>query len=247
MFTFNPHDNDEIFDLITFSSENLLNENEINPFPINPYTIESNSFENGVNNHNNNIFFNVTKSVLHLRGRKRKHYVNQKCHDKYIPDNLLRKIQVHFLSFIIDYSNAVLFKFGNKRNVFFDIDYKFKSNIKKDFLSFLKASDIGYVLCQNISFKYSKYRKNINKIIYKDVTKYKFIQYLLSKNYLELFKQVYYKNIRKYHFTIGNYSDIIDLSNAKMYEDLLKKIEFEDNDYKAKLEECIYKNYIKED
>ena len=32
-----------------------------------------------------------------------------------------------------------------------------------------------------------------------------------------------------------------------MYEDLLKKIEFEDNDYKAKLEECIYKNYIKED
>ena len=64
------------------------------------------------------------------RGREIKGNKNKlKYHDKNSSDNLLRKIQVHYISFIISFINEILKNLDyNKR--FFKLDYKFKFNIK---------------------------------------------------------------------------------------------------------------------
>ena len=210
-----------------------------------------NSFEREENEPKNQVLFFSEKQDKY-RGRKRKQiiplelYLEPSFHDKYVSDNLLRKVQVHYMNFIIDYSNSILKKYGYREEDFFvDIAYKFKSCIRKDNVNLLKASDIGYVLCQNICSKF-KNKENSNNIkIFQKVTKNEIIKYLLSENYLQLFKNVYHKNERIFIFKIGDYFDVIDLTNTKMYEDLLKKKGNEKQDYKEKLEEIVYINYIK--
>ena len=50
-----------------------------------------------------------SKNIKNIRrGRKKEKIGNKKIHDKYVVDNLLRKIQVHFLSFIISFLNDIL-------------------------------------------------------------------------------------------------------------------------------------------
>ena len=197
-----------------------------------------------------NVLFEVNKNEDNprpLRGRKRKkiNLNNTGIHTKYSSDNLLIKTQVHFISFIIYFSNAVLDHLGDRKNVerFVKVDYKFKKNANQNNTKILKNSDIGYVLCQNISRKFKK-DKDYNKKLYNEVIKDDKIKYLLSLKYLDLFKNVYYKNIRKYKFNIGDYEDIIDLFKAKMYEDFLEKNYDKNKNYKIKLEECAYNNYI---
>ena len=210
-----------------------------------------NSFEREENEPKNQVLFFSEKQDKY-RGRKRKQiiplelYLEPSFHDKYVSDNLLRKVQVHYMNFIIDYSNSILKKYGYREEDFFvDIAYKFKSCIRKDNVNLLKALDIGYVLCQNICSKF-KNKENSNNIkIFQKVTKNENIKYLLSENYLQLFKNVYHKNERIFIFKIGDYFDVIDLTNTKMYEDLLKKKGNEKQDYKEKLEEIVYINYIK--
>ena len=194
------------------------------------------------------LLFDVIKNCevdKTLRGRKRKESLNQlhNAHTKYTSDNLLTKLQVHFLSFIIDYSNSVIYKYGfrQKEERFFKIDYKFKKNTSKDIL---QNSSIEYILCQNISSKYSTKEKDSNRKLYEKVTQDKNIKYLLSMNYLELFKNVYYKNERKFRYKIEEHYDIIDLSNVKMYEDFLEE-KASEKEYRKRLEEIVKNNYIK--
>ena len=54
-----------------------------------------------------------------------------KIHDKHSMDNLLRKIQVHYLSFIISYINDIL-KNLNYNEQFLKIDYNYKKTINKE-------------------------------------------------------------------------------------------------------------------
>ena len=210
-----------------------------------------NSFEREENEPKNQVLFFSEKQDKY-RGRKRKQiiplelYLEPSFHDKYVSDNLLRKVQVHYMNFIIDYSNSILKKYGYREEDFFvDIAYKFKSCIRKDNVNLLKALDIGYVLCQNICSKF-KNKENSNNIkIFQKETKNENIKYLLSENYLQLFKNVYHKNERIFSFKFGDYSDVIYLTSTKMFEDLLKKKGNEKQDYKEKLEEIVYINYIK--
>ena len=195
------------------------------------------------------LLFNVEKKDKY-RGRKRKesklnygHFI----HSKDTSDNLLRKIQIHYMTFIVDYSNAILKKYGyrKKEDFFVNISSDFKENIKKDNINLLKKSNIGYVLCQNISSKFTTMRNDKNIKIFEKVTENNIIKHLLSENYLQLFKDVYHKNKRIIYFKIGDYSDIIDLTNTKMFEDLLKKNINEKEDYKEKLKKSVNMNYIK--
>lgn len=195
------------------------------------------------------LLFNVKKNCeidKTLRGRKRKEKsLNQlpNVHTKYTSDNLLTKLQVHFLSFITDYSNSVIYKYGfrKKEERFFKIVYEFKKNTSKDTL---QNSSIEYVLRQNISSKYSTKEKDSNRKLYEKVIQDKNIKYLLSMNYLELFKNVYYKNERKFRYKIGEHYDIIDLSNVKMYEDFLEE-KASEKEYRKRMEEIVKNNYIK--
>ena len=63
-----------------------------------------------------------------------------KIHDKFSTDNLLRKVQVHYISFIVTFLNKILEVFNFKER-FYKLDYEFKKNVNKKFVSSLKKKN----------------------------------------------------------------------------------------------------------
>ena len=106
---------------------------------------------------------NSTEYTRKKRGRKKERENKSQTHDKYWMDNILRKIQNHFLSFIIFFINDIL-KALNYEQRFLKLDQSFKVNIKKDFVESLKKKTIGEIIDNKISTKYKK--KIDNKKIY---------------------------------------------------------------------------------
>jgi hypothetical protein len=178
------------------------------------------------------------------RGREKKKDTT-KIHDKYRIDNILTKIQVHYLSFIISFINDILKNLHFKQR-FLDLDYKYKRNIKKNFAISLKTKNIKDIICNKITSKFKK-DENSNSSIYNEIKENKVLNKLLSENYLLLFKKIYYRsskivNLREY----GLDKDIILSSDVKMFEDLLKDIDCLDvnKEYKKKIIQCVNNNYF---
>lgn len=170
-----------------------------------------------------------------------------KIHDKNAMDNLLRKVQVHYLSFIISYLNDILKELKYKEQ-FLKIDYNFKKTINKDFLDRLKTKKISDIVCIDISKKYKK-DKGANRDIYEKLKKDEIINNILEQNYLEPF-DVYYKS--KKNINLKNYGLDIEMvlsDNSKMYKDLLKEcLKDKDNkddkdNYIKNLNFCVSQNY----
>lgn len=168
-----------------------------------------------------------------------------KIHDKNAMDNLLRKIQVHFLNFIISYINDIL-KVLNYKEQFLKIDYNFKKNINKDFMDNLKTKKISDIVCIDISSKYKKQDKNENRKIYEKIKKKEYVNNILNQNYLEPF-DIYYKSKKKINLiNYGLDQDIILSDKSKMFKDLLKECknnEENNEDYIKNLNFCISQNY----
>ena len=169
-----------------------------------------------------------------------------KIHDKFSTDNLLRKIQVHYLSFIISFLNDIL-KNLNYSHRFLKLDYEFKKNVNKSFVECLKGKSIGEIICNKISSKYRKQDENNNKNIYEEIQKDEVLNKILSENYLKLFQKIYYKsniiiNLKEY----GLDKDIFLSKDVKMYKDLLKGNEaFEGyKDYQKNIDQCAIQNYF---
>ena len=161
------------------------------------------------------------------RGRKRKKINKFKIHDKNSSDNLLRKIQVHYISFIISFINEIL-KNLNYKQRFLKLDYKFKRNVKKEFVESLKTKNIGDIICNEISDKYvkNKNNKNINITIYNQVKNDEILKKIFSENYLVLFRKYYYKNTNVINLSEYGKNIIIFLSNkVKTINDLIKENE----------------------
>ena len=114
-------------------------------------------------------------------------------------DNLQIKIQVNFISFLINLSNDAvcsIFK-ENKQYNFKDIDHTFKINVSHQNLDFLKSSKIKDVLSIKISKKYSKYKnnQNINEQLLDEVCqKSPWLNNFFNLNYLDVFKSYYYND-----------------------------------------------------
>ena len=180
------------------------------------------------------------------RGREKKNYVKKKIHDKFTPDNVLRKIQVHYLSFIISFLNNIL-KNLNFKQQFLKLDYNFKKNVNNKFVESLKTKSIGEIICNKISAKYTMYDANMNKSICEILEKDEILNKILSENYLSLFQKIYYKsnriiNLKEY----GLNKDIILSKEVKMFKDLLKGNEAldENKEYQKYINECAMKNYM---
>ena len=70
---------------------------------------------------------------------------NDKAHLKKIStDNLLRKIQIHYLSFIISFINDIL-KYLNYNQRFFKLDYRLKKNVYHNFFLTLSVTCIFFI------------------------------------------------------------------------------------------------------
>jgi len=94
------------------------------------------------------------------RGRKRLNDNQKGVHGNDTFDNLERKIQVHFLIFVINFcNNALKTEYRHFRYTFKQINYKAKTTINQGFTSFLKQSSIKDLLNLEISTKYKRDNK----------------------------------------------------------------------------------------
>lgn len=173
------------------------------------------------------------KLKKHLkRGRKtRSTNTNKRIHSASDDDNIMRKIQVHFLSFLINYVNDVIRSLINKKNVplFKNLDYKIKKTVNRKSVENLKSKKISEILQLQVSPKMKIHDESVNKNIYYKVCSIcPFMYEFLQQSYISLFKE-YYSNKNKIFQVNGK---IIQVSNkTKTFIDLIEK----NRSYKDKL------------
>ena len=170
---------------------------------------------------------------------------NGKAHDKNSTDNLLRKIQVHYMTFIICFINEILNQL-NYQQTFLKLDYEYKKNVSKKFSDLLKNKNLSDIICNKISNKYKKEDINKNKIIYEKIKDDLIFKNLFKENYLEFFKNIYYKSVNKINLIkYGlNKEIILPKNKVKMFKDLIEEKTEEDEDYIKNLHLCVAQNYL---
>ena len=188
----------------------------------------------------------ITINKKRGRGRKGALIQSKKIHDKYSNDNLLRKIQIHYINFIVDFVNDILENLKYEHR-FFRLKYKMKKNVNNDNIKLLKQQSIGELLCNKISLKYRKKDENSNKKVYEIIKQDSILNKILSENYLKLFKKIYYKSNKTINLKeFGLDKNIVFSKNVKMFKDLLKNNQSFDKDkeYIKNINECVSQNYI---
>lgn len=118
---------------------------------------------------------------------------HRKKHTSKDDDNVLRKLQVHYISFIISFVNDIIRAFNPKIPNFKKIDYGIKKKVKQSFVEELKSKTIGDILQLKVSSKMKKIGENYNKEVYNKIKeKCPEIQDFLQKNYITVFKEYYF-------------------------------------------------------
>ena len=169
----------------------------------------------------------------------------EKFHDKNKVDNLIRKIQVHYMSFIRSFLNEIT-KHLKIVKQFLEIDYNIKKDASKKNLKELKEKTIGEIISSEISSKYKNIEKNYNKIIVDDLSKNEVLRNILSQNYMSFFKEVYYQSNNKINLKRYGADEEIILSNkVEMYRDFLKNNDF-DFIHIMELNRCVAKYFYPE-
>ncbi len=169
--------------------------------------------------------------------------LKRKRHTKDASDNILRKIQVHYLSFVVSFMNVLLKNLGYSYK-FIGIDYNIKKVISKKTFLLFKKKNIGEILCLKASPKFRTKNEENNSIIYEKVKENKNVNYFLSKNFMKLFKDVYLKNKR----SINENGIVFDLPrNVETFDDFLnkQKRKYDDiKEYEQKINDVIKRSYL---
>ena len=174
------------------------------------------------------------------RRKKKQNAKYKREHKRDSPDNILRKIQVHFLNFIVHFLNFIL-KNLNFKQKFMKLDYEFKKGIKKEMLNILKSKNLGELISQEISNKYKTKNKNYNKNIYEEIKNYKVINEILSINYFDFFKNIYFQNKKYIDLREYGFDEKIELTDdSKMFKGLINK----NKEDKQKIYQNIKINYL---
>jgi hypothetical protein len=204
--------------------------------------------ENSDSKEKKQIFKTVKSSnqlIKKKRGRNRMRKQNEKFHDKKSSDNVLRKIQVHYLSFIIDFLNNILSIFNYNRQ-FLKLDYNFKKNVNRKHINKLKKNTLEEIVCNNISSKFKKYKTNENKLLCEEVKENPVLKRILSENYCRFFRKIYYPsknpmNLNEYGLT----KKVILFKKIQMYKDLLEKSgALKDNILKRSMDDCLLQHFL---
>ena len=182
------------------------------------------------------------------RGRKsNSEEEKEKSHDKFSPDNIQRKIQVHYQTFILDFVNDILEKLGIRKE-FKNISYEYKKMVNKSQFNLLKNSTIGDIISQQISDKYKKLDKDYNSNLHKYLKTYKFLEKIFNINYLTFFRMFYMKNEKIVDLKIFGIEKVISLSDkTETYYDNLENLKKEEDEkYIKEFEKCLKNNYFME-
>ena len=148
----------------------------------------------------------------------------------------------------MEFINEILKYLGFNQRLF-SLDYNFKKNVNKKHMEYLQKTQLREILSNNISYKFSLKKRDINRKIIEQITEYPIINSILSLNYIILFKEIYYKNIRIINLKEYGMNATIYLSkNIQMYEDLLLKNKERINydNYLRRIEQCVHKKFLLE-
>ena len=171
---------------------------------------------------------NITfkKSLQRNEQNIRKENINR-IFGKNLFNNVLKKIQVHFITFIINLSNdAIKIALENKKDFFFiDIDYKIKSTINFNFFENLKSLKIKDIILNPNSKKFKLYPEDYNEMVYNEIINLsEWLQEFLNMDYLTLF-EIYFNNGKQLNKIEFNGKEIILENKTKPFYELIKKYE----------------------
>ena len=137
-----------------------------------------------------------TELLNNKRGKKPTNEKRIKVHTCLALDNILSKVQTHFLNFVVFLSNDVVNTILHKKykNFFKKFDRAKKLRISSKYFNNLKNSSIKDLMKDmGISDKYKKYDIDINKKNLEKLTKYSWFEKYFELKYLDLFNY-YYNN-----------------------------------------------------
>lgn len=152
-------------------------------------------------------FPSIPTTPIEKESKKKVGDRKQKEHLRNSPDNIFRKIQVHYISFLRDivnrqiedylfknheyFKNSSLRKFIQTESEYYikRLDYNIISKINKNVLSSLKSKTIKQILSQNISNHYKTISQNINELICGEICeKNKLGKFILNKKYFDYYE-----------------------------------------------------------
>ena len=117
-----------------------------------------------------------------------------KIHSSEDFDNIQRKIQVHFISFLVSLSNDLLkYFFGNKTIYHFkDVKYELKRIVNHKYVEGIKQCKYSDIMQMKISPKNKRFNENNNKYTYLRITQLsKELKDCFDKKYLYIFQKYY--------------------------------------------------------
>jgi len=191
--------------------------------------------------------FKVTKGSKH--GRKiKKDFLGNKIHSSNSSDNILCKLHIHFLKFLVNFANdaikTVLKHKERTKLEFKQIEHSIKVQISKKNLVILAKKPIGDVLQLDISKKYKKLSldKDYNKNIFNQViASSSWLKNLFDMNYIDAF-ELYYNNcqpIKLFEF------EQKEIKFSKKTKSFFCLYEFETEEKKTKLKSTAENYYLK--
>ena len=189
--------------------------------------------------------FTTNKSELrNKRGRKIIKESKKAEHTAKYIDNITRKIQVHFLTFLVDLINDIISTIPNIDISMKDLDYDMKCKVSKEYFEKMKQSSIKELFENiNITSKYKKFEKNINKENIKQLIEcdHDYFSNLFEKDYLFLFR-LYYNNGKPLNKLSLFGKTIIISDETETFYDLIQKPKNKES--KFELIEVAKKNFI---
>ena len=160
--------------------------------------------------------------LIKKRGRKQKN-INKRIHCATDDDNMQRKIQVHYITFITTFINDIIKTFTKSKNVplFKKIDYQLKKVVNHKYFNYIKTQNIGQILQMKPSPKLKMNDISVNKTIYNKICKIlPFMEDYLKKDYRSLFKEYFSNNNNVF---IVNDKTIALSEKTKTFKDLINK------------------------
>jgi hypothetical protein len=221
-------------ELYLIKKEQAIDKKNENTFPTSEDKIESNE-----------INYLSKKSKMCNRKSKRK-----KEHSKFEKDNIMRKLNIHFISFMVKYVNFNIQKIISKNHpLFINLSYEFKKKLNNSTFAELKNMNLGEILRNEGSWKNKRnliYESDYNERIFKSVYKTS-LKDLLDTNYIKFYREVYASS----SFIDKKYLDIyVAPKNILFFNDFLEK-EIQKNKldgelYKKRLIYLSKKEFVKE-
>lgn len=198
---------------------------------------EFNSTNTTISYQNNNNFITIKMREENNKGGKIIHFITKKkrgrnssnksgkYHSGIDNDNIETKIQVHFLNFIVDFFNDIIYDQYGIENYFLKFDYSIKKKVNSTYLHNLMKKTIRQIIeTFKISRKY-KIKKDeceINKKKLLLLNKNDLIENCLDMNYLDFFL-IYFNNNKPLKEYIKN-GMVVPLSlKTKSFFYLIKK------------------------